>query len=52
MLFNLLHKMHFMKTFIAETGRSLGDRFREHLRHVERNDNGCIETSRSTLSSP
>ena len=26
------------KSYIAETGRRLGDRFREHLRDVERND--------------
>ena len=26
------------KLFIGETGRGLGDRFREHLRDVERND--------------
>ena len=27
------------KIYIGETGRRLGDRFREHLRDVERNDN-------------
>ena len=32
------------KLFIGETGRRLGDRFREHLRDVERKDKG---TSRS-----
>ena len=26
------------KLYIGETGRQLGDRFREHLRDVERND--------------
>ena len=26
------------KLYISETGRRLGDRFREHLRNVERND--------------
>ena len=37
------------KIYIGETGRRLGDRFREHLRNVERNDNSCegrIKTSR------
>ena len=28
----------FKKIYIGETGRSLGDRFREHVRDVERND--------------
>jgi len=28
-------------THIGKTGRRLGDRFREHLRHVERNDKGA-----------
>ena len=30
--------MLFNKLYIGETGRRLGDRFREHLRDVERND--------------
>ena len=35
----LLHNMHFIKKiYIGETGRRLDDRFREHLRDVERND--------------
>ena len=35
----LLHNMHFMqKIYVGETGRRLGDRFREHLLDVERND--------------
>ena len=29
------------KLYIGKTGRRLGDRFREHLRHVERNDKGA-----------
>ena len=29
---------YFNKLYIGETGRRLGDRFREHLRDVERND--------------
>ena len=29
---------YFKKLFIGETGRRLGDRFREYLRHSERND--------------
>ena len=28
----------FKKMYIVETGKRLGDRFREHLRNVERND--------------
>ena len=35
----LLHNTTFCKTiYIGETGRRLGNRFREHLRDVERND--------------
>ena len=29
------------KLYIGETGRRLGDRFREHLRDVEKDDNNC-----------
>ena len=29
---------YYKKIYIGETGRRLGDRFREHLRDVERND--------------
>ena len=29
------------KLYIGKTGRRLGNRFREHLRHVERNDKGA-----------
>ena len=41
---DLLHNMHFMqKVCIGETGRRLGDRFREHLRDVERNDKDAFK---------
>ena len=32
------------KIYIGETGRRLGDRFREHLRDVERNDKDASKT--------
>ena len=31
------------KLYIGETGRRLGDRFREHLRDVEKNDKGATK---------
>ena len=31
------------KFYVGETGRRLGDRFREHLRHVERNDEDAFK---------
>ena len=40
------------KLYIGETGRRLGDRFREHLRDVERNDKGASKpVARHTLIS-
>ena len=40
------------KLYIGQTGRRLGDRFREHLREVEKEDeNASINRSRDTLIS-
>ena len=43
---NVIHCIHCpycKKLYIGETGRRLGDRFREHLRDVERNDKDISE---------
>ena len=40
------------KLYIGETGRRLGDRFREHLRDVEKDENNASNRSRDTLISP
>ena len=41
------------KIYISETGRRLGDRFREHLREVERNDKDASKpVARPTFQSP
>ena len=38
------------KIYIGETGRTLADRFREHLRDAEQN-NTCVQTSRAPFQS-
>ena len=37
------------KFYIGETGRRLGDRFREHLHDVEKDDKNAFKGSRDTL---
>ena len=39
------------KLYIGETGRRLGDRFRKHLRDVEKDENNASNRSRDTLIS-
>ena len=39
------------KLYIGETGRKLGDRFREHLLDVKKNNTDRLETSGPTLQS-
>ena len=41
----------YKKIYIGETGRRLGDRFREHLRDVERNDKDASKPVSSKVGS-
>ena len=43
---------YYNKLYIGETGRQLGDRFREHLRDVERNDKDASKPVARHLNLP
>ena len=49
---HLLHNMHAKQKHACETGRRLADRFREHLRDVEKKQHRRVQISRAPFNLP